>query len=466
MSAAFPLGALRAPLAPDELANLRATLTELLCWHVDLAHWPAPAFAPDATPIVSLYLDGRLVGCSGTTDGAPPARLARAFVQTLGDQRFGGVAEGARRRIVAELSYPRAPRPVSKREALEQLEVGRHGLALVTEGGGGSLLPDVASEYALGPADFLQALAEKSGVPLDAWPADGLFLFETSRVVARLAEAPPPLGEPVAAAASWLARRVGEGDVDFGFDPRTGTGVDDPPMFHGRVAVLLRALLAQRSERGAAARAKRWLEAELARGLAGDRRVALPDSLPVLAGTLALASLAGIDCDPKLVELASAPELAQNPWHAAQVVTALGPRAPEALYRAVVERLDADPFAPWTLMAATARGDTPVIARAAAALARLVRTGPPHEGGVGPIVPETARTAAVVEALAPVAATPEERAAVVRARAFITAQQLSGADYAPAAAPARVTGAFPVSPVVHFLQLDVTAHALLALVVR
>ena len=70
--------------------------------------------------------------------------------------------------------------------------------------------------------------------------------------------------------------------------------------------------------------------------------------------------------------------------------------------------------------------------RAAAHLARCVRTNAPHRGGVGPVVPEVARTAATIEALAPVAVTSEERDAVRLARDFVLAQQLAGDEYAPA----------------------------------
>jgi hypothetical protein len=93
-----------------------------------------------------------------------------------------------------------------------------------------------------------------------------------------------------------------------------------------------------------------------------------------------------------------------------------------------------------------------------------VRRRAPHLGGVGPEVPEIARTAAVIEALAPIASTPDEHTAIDLARGFLTRHQLNGADYAMTRDPAWVTGAFPVSPIIHFLQIDVTAHALLALV--
>jgi hypothetical protein len=464
MSADFPLRALPGPLAAEPRAAVRAALSGLLAWHTDLVRWPEFGELPDATPIVSLYLDGRLAGCSGTTEGDPRARLSRAFVQTLGDQRFGGMPENARARLVAQVSYPHSPRRLALDTAARDLEIGTHGLVLLAPNAHGSLLPDVAREHGLGPEAFLDALAHKSGLPRSEWPADGLFTFETTRVVARLGEPAPELGDPVEAAARWLAARVSDSAVEFGFDAGTGEGIDHPPMLHGRVAILVRALFAQRAARGVAVRAKRWLERELAHGLAGDRAVALPDTLPLLAGTLALASLAGVDCDARLTELARAPELRAHPWYAAEVVTALGRRAPDALFDACVAALDQDLFAPWTLSAARARGDDAVIARAAAGLAACVRNAAPHLGGVGPEIPEIARTAAVVEALAPVARTADEHAAVTRARAFLTRQQLSGADYAMTPDPAWVHGAFPVSPIVHFLQIDVTAHALLALV--
>lgn len=465
MSVEFPLQALAAPLAADERANVKAALRALLAWQVDLARWPSLGHLPDATPIVSLYLDGRLAGCSGTTEGEPGARLGRAFVQTLGDPRFGGVPEAARGRVVAQVSYPHSPRRLHPASAAAELEVGTHGVALVAPNPRGSLLPDVACEHALTPEDFLDTLADKAGLARDAWPEDGLFAFETSRVVARLAEVTPRAPDPISAAAAWLGARVGESGVDFGFEAATGERIVDPPMFHGRVALLVRALFAQSAARGAAVRAKRWLEGELRRGLAGDRRVALPESLPLFAGTLALCALADIDCSSKLEEVARAPELAAAPWYAAQVVTALGERAPDALYRAVVDRLDDEPYAPWSLSAARARGDEPVVRRAAAKLARCVRTRAPHRGGVGPLVPELARTAATIEALAPVAFTAEERTAVRLARDFVLAHQLSGEDFAAAAEPSAVSGAFPISPVASFLQIDVTAHALLALTV-
>ena len=465
MSEPLPFRPLERPLDPPVRARIERVLRALIAWQVDLERWPSlEAELPDATPIVSLYADGRLVGCSGTTEGEPGARLARAFVQTLGDPRFGGLAAEARSRLVAQVSYPHTFRTLVPSRAHAELEVGTHGLALVAPNARSSLLPDVALEHQLGPAQFLAALEEKSGLALASWPAGGLSTFETAHVVARLGTVPAAAPDPIAAAAEWLAARVTEnGRVEFGFHPADGSVVERPPMLHGRVAVLVRALFSQSAGRGAAVRAKRWLENEIRRALSGDPSPDFPEEPGMRAGTLALCQLAGIDCDTPLVELSRRPELRKAPWYAAQVVTALGAAAPAELFAAAVSDLERDPWAPWTLTAAIARGDTQVIERAAAGLVDAVREHAPHRGGVGPDVPEVARTAATIEALAPLD-TPSARAAVTRAADFVRRQQLRAGDYAKAKEPQRISGAFPISPIQHFLQIDVTAHALLALV--
>ncbi len=92
----FPLAPLRAALSETERAALRAALRGLLLWQRDLQAWPAPFQAPDATPIVSLYAKGGLCGCAGVSEGSPAERVQRAFVQALGDGRFGGLGPEAR----------------------------------------------------------------------------------------------------------------------------------------------------------------------------------------------------------------------------------------------------------------------------------------------------------------------------------------------------------------------------------
>jgi hypothetical protein len=311
---------------------------------------------------------------------------------------------------------------------------------------------------------MLATLEQKSGALRSEWPSESLYLFETENVLARQGQLPELARDPVAAAAAWLAARVdGEGRVSFGVSPRTGQESNESPMFHGRVAILLRALLSQVAGRGAAARARRWLDSELQRGLAGHPVEQFPDQPALVAGTLALAAMSGLELSEALQAYAARPEISSVPWHAAQVVAALGKRAPSQLWEACKRNLEAEPWAPWTALAAKAQGDGQTLARAAAALIAAVPEHGPHVGGVGPsTVPELARTAATVEALL-VVDSADARAACSRARAFLLKHQIQGDRCALSSDPLLVHGAFPQTPVHDYLQIDVTGHALLAL---
>lgn len=144
-------------------------------------------------------------------------------------------------------------------------------------------------------------------------------------------------------------------------------------------------------------------------------------------------------------------------------MAALGKHAPSELWQACQRNLEAEPWAPWTALAAKARGDTATLERAVAALVAAVPEHGPHAGGVGPgPVPEIARTAATVEALMGLDSA-DARAACAGARAFLLKHQLHGARCAKARDAALVHGAFPQTPVHDFLQIDVAGHALLAL---
>ena len=429
--------------------------------------WPAFPAAPDATPIISLYARGALCGCAGLSDGPPAERIFRAFVQALGDGRFGGLGPEARAELRCQISYASRVTPVDPASARDVIEVGTHGLAVAAGGRPVTLLPDVACDNSLDAEGMLATLERKGGTPRAEWPSAGLYLFETESVVAR-PNAPTELAQhetdAMDAAATWLARRVdAEGRVTFGINPRTAEAYQLSPMFHGRVAILVRALFSQKNGRGAAVRARRFLEAELSRALAGQQVPQFPEEPALIAGTLALAALAGIELTEALHAYAKRPETLAVPWHAAQVVVALGKHAPSELWQACQRNLEAEPWAPWTALAAKARGDVATLERAVAALVAAVREHGPHIGGVGPgSVPELARTAATVEALAGFDSA-AARAACARARAFLLKHQIHGDRCAKAPDASLVHGAFPQTPVHDFLQIDVTGHALLAL---
>jgi len=468
-AASTPLPALARPLSRAQRGELERSLGALLRWQHRLRAWPRLGRTPAGTPIVSLYLDGTLRGCTGMSEGPPAERLTRAFLQALGDPRFGGVAHADRARLVAQVAYPSHLQPIRLEHVEARLAAGMQGLVLWRhEASPVVLLPDVAREYELDAAGVLRAMEHKAGLERTAWGPHRLYTFETESVVARPG-APRasrntmnPELDPADAAVRWLARQVAsDGTVTFGLEPRSGERHVEGIMSHGRAAVVVQALALHARGRATAKRARSWLERELSRGLAG-RLATFPRELPLVAGTLALAKLAGIACDAPLREIAANPALRAEPWHAAQVVCALGADAPPELYRACVNALESEPRAPWTALAARAVSDPATHARIARTLTRLIPSGGAHAGGVGAgTLPEVALTALVIEALA---GAPERSARTARSHAldFVLRQQHLAHTPPDVRRPEDAFGAFPLTPVHAYLRSDVTAHAVIA----
>jgi len=460
----FPLRALRRALTTRERAAVRAYARGLLRWQATLQSWPRGAQAPDATPFVSLYVGGSLRGCYGADEGPPSERLARAFVLASVDARFGGARREERAAATAQVTYLRDVRRIDAERVEGELEVGRQGIALVDAHGRAIvLLPSVARDGRLGVDGFVRTMAEKAKLPRAQWAGAGVFLFRTDEVPVRrqVVRATAREREPLDAAAAHLAGLVdASGEVVFAIDPRTGARTARGEMHHGRVSVALRALAEHGGHARTLERARERVAGEVRAAMRGERVASWPERPEVVAGTLALVSMGGVDVRRELVAWLDAhPQVASSAWHAAQSVAALGRDAPRSLWDACVRDLDAHPWAPWTAIAARARGDEALLARCAAALERSIRDAPPHAGGCSARpVPETALTAVTVEALAPL---PAARAAVRRARAFLRAWQIP--DDPPASLVPDAAGAFPASPVLETLRVDITGHAMLAL---
>lgn len=461
----FPLRPLRKTLTPRERGEVRRYVRGLLRWQATLRSWPRPGKdVPDATPFVSLYARGALRGCYGADDGPEAERLARAFVLASADARFGGATRDERAEATAQVAYLRDVRRVDAERVERELEVGVDGLALVDARGRAIvLLPSVAREGRLDVDAFVKTLADKASVPRAQWAGAGVFLFRTEEVpVRREREASnEEMPDPLDAAASHLAGLVdSSGEVAFSLHPRSGVRTRRGEMHHGRVAVAVRALAEHGGHARAVVSARTRLLRDVEAAMHGGCVEGWPERTDVVAGTLALASLAGVDVRRDLRAWVEArPELASSPWHAAQAIAALGKEAPPALWEACVKDLDVRPWAPWTAIAARARGEDGVLARCASALEASIRAAPPHRGGCSArSVPEVALTAVTVEALAPL---PGARAGVRRARAFIRAWQVPSEP--PASLVSEAAGAFLASPILEALRVDITGHAMLAL---
>ncbi len=464
----FPAQLLGRKITRRERSLVETRVRALLRWQRSLGPWPgASAGAPDATPFVSVYAVGRLRGCYGSDEGSPGERLSRAFLRTIEDGRYGHVAPQERKELVAVVSYARVARPISADRIDEEIEPGVDGIAVVPrEGAPAILLPQVARDGQLDAPAMLAALGKKWGAA--DWARAALFAFTTEDVVVRpVASAPESLPESRSAAdlaANWLAGRISaSGQIAFGIDARSRKVVATGPMHHGRASVLLRALDLHGRHTLRVRRARAWLTLQVAAGARGARVEGWPRDPGEAAGTLALAALAGIDVSRELLAIARSEALRSSPWHAAQVVAALGKLAPEPLWRCCVDDLANRPWAPWTVIAAQARGDATAQERARQALTSSIRLRPPGVGGCSATaVPETALTALVVEALAP-GANAAERTAIRLARDFLGALQFSGGRTPGSLDADLACGAYPGSRIADFLRCDVTAHVLLAL---
>jgi AmmeMemoRadiSam system protein A len=126
---------------------------------------PAPVF-------VSLHDRDELRGCVGTTQDTTPVYKAiqeMAIAAASRDPRFQPVRLEELGLLTIEVSVlgPRA-----KMDAIEQIEVGKHGLHITGGPHKGLLLPKVAVDHGWDAVTFLDKTCEKAGLPPGDWKKD------------------------------------------------------------------------------------------------------------------------------------------------------------------------------------------------------------------------------------------------------------------------------------------------------
>jgi len=145
---------------------------------VPIAERPHPD-DPTHGVFVTLKSGKELRGCIGTL--AAQEGIARTVAQfareaAFGDPRFPPMALEEWPAVRIEISIMTPPRRIQP----EEVEAGRHGLILEMRGRRGLLLPQVATEWNFNRLQFLEALAQKAGLPSGAWkiPESRLYGFE------------------------------------------------------------------------------------------------------------------------------------------------------------------------------------------------------------------------------------------------------------------------------------------------
>ncbi|MBZ5557826.1 MAG: AmmeMemoRadiSam system protein A [Acidobacteriia bacterium] len=141
--------------------------------HVGAAALPSPpsdgVCARRGGAFVTLHSRGDLRGCIGHVEATDPlghviVRCAIAACST--DPRFPPVTAAELPHLDFELSLLGPLEPVT---AIEEIEVGRHGLVVEMHWRRGLLLPQVATEWRWDRETFVVQTCVKAGLPRDAW---------------------------------------------------------------------------------------------------------------------------------------------------------------------------------------------------------------------------------------------------------------------------------------------------------
>lgn len=125
---------------------------------------------------MTLRRGGRLRGCVGQPEAAGPLvdTVARcAVLAAFEDERFPPV----RKEELSELRIEISVLSPMMRAALEQIELGRHGLLVRSGRARGLLLPQVAIEHRLTREQFLAETCLKAGLKRDGWQSPGTEIF-------------------------------------------------------------------------------------------------------------------------------------------------------------------------------------------------------------------------------------------------------------------------------------------------
>ena len=112
---------------------------------------------------------GKLRGCIGQPEPTFPlyyGTVTAALDAALRDPRFEPVRAGELPRLAVEVTVLSPRRPIG---SWREIELGRHGIVLQKGERAALFLPQVAPEQGWNVEQTLDALAEKAGLPRDAW---------------------------------------------------------------------------------------------------------------------------------------------------------------------------------------------------------------------------------------------------------------------------------------------------------
>ncbi len=126
---------------------------------------------------VCLKTSGQLKGCIGYLRGEMPLDETvrrMACEAAFHDPRFMPLDAREWEHTEIEISVLT---PMKKIRDIDEIQVGVHGLYIVSGSCSGLLLPQVATEHGLDRQTFLEYTCEKAGLPRDAWRSEGTDIY-------------------------------------------------------------------------------------------------------------------------------------------------------------------------------------------------------------------------------------------------------------------------------------------------
>lgn len=126
---------------------------------------------------VSIKQGGQLRGCIGNFQSELPLFrevVEMAIASASKDPRFYPMKTDDLQEFTLEISVLS---PLRKIDAIDEIEVGRHGIYLEKGYYRGVLLPQVATEYGWDRETFLRQTCLKAGLAPDAWQAEDTEIY-------------------------------------------------------------------------------------------------------------------------------------------------------------------------------------------------------------------------------------------------------------------------------------------------
>jgi hypothetical protein len=178
-------------LSPEDKKQLLSLVRQTLRYALDHQRAPEPsdlaftateALEPPRAAFVTLKKNGQLRGCIGDIFPQRPlykSVLTNAVYAGFGDRRFPQLQKEEYDQIKVEISALTAPAPVA---SWRDIRIGIDGMVLNKDGHSAVFLPQVAPEQGWDLPTTLQHLAQKAGLPPDAWKEGASFLVFQAEV--------------------------------------------------------------------------------------------------------------------------------------------------------------------------------------------------------------------------------------------------------------------------------------------